>query len=98
MTLVRDDGSIGEGQPAALAPANHGLDGVAEEATCRSGIAQFAGPLLVFPRDLERFLKQLGKRNGHSRETISTHASSVPPRRRYMMSGNVFRAATIIMN
>jgi hypothetical protein len=53
MTLVGDNGSIGEGQPAALAPADHGLNGVAEEPACRSGIAQFAGPLQIFPRDLE---------------------------------------------
>jgi hypothetical protein len=53
MTLVGDNGSIGEGQPAALAPADHGLNGVAEEPACRSGIAQVAGPLQIFPRDLE---------------------------------------------
>ena len=72
MTLVREYGSIGEGQPAALAPADQGFDGVAEEPSCRSGIASFDRLLQVFPRNPERFLKQFG----HSRETNSTHASS----------------------
>ena len=61
MALIGGDGSIGEGQPAALTPTDHGLDGVAEEPARSSGVAQFAGSLKVFPSDLEGVLKQLGE-------------------------------------
>ena len=61
MTLIGADGAIGEGQPASLAPTDHGLDGVAEEPACRSGVAEFARALKVFPGDLEGVFKQLGK-------------------------------------
>jgi hypothetical protein len=61
MTFIGADGAIGEGQPVALSPADHGLDGVAEEPACRGVIAQFARAFQVFPCDLERVLKQLGK-------------------------------------
>ena len=53
MTLVGDDSFIGEDQPAALAPADHRLNGVAEKTTCTGSIAQFAGPFQIFPGDLE---------------------------------------------
>jgi len=53
MTLTCADGAIGEGQPAALTTADHGLDGVAEEPACRSGVAKFTRALKVFPGDLE---------------------------------------------
>jgi hypothetical protein len=39
-----------------MTPADHVLDGVAEEPACRSGIAEFAGPLQIFPGDLEGIL------------------------------------------
>jgi hypothetical protein len=61
MTLIGADGAIREGQPAALTPTDHGLDGVAEEPACRSGVSEFARALKVFPGDLEGFLKQLGE-------------------------------------
>jgi hypothetical protein len=48
--------------PAGSAdPADHSLDGVAEEPACRGVIAEFARPLQVFPGDLEGVLKQLGQ-------------------------------------
>jgi hypothetical protein len=61
MTLIGADGPIGEGQPAALPPADHGLDAVAEEAAGTSGVTEFARPFQIFPGDLERVLEQLGK-------------------------------------
>lgn len=57
MTLIGADGAIGEGQPAALATTNHGLDGVAEKPARGGAVAQFARPLEVFPGDLEGLLK-----------------------------------------
>jgi hypothetical protein len=101
MTFIGADGAIGEGQPVALSPADHGLDGVTEEPACRSVIAEFARPLQVFPGDLEGVLKQLGKRNDHGPKTNSNYARSIsaslalseymlikgcPPR--YMIAGN----------
>jgi hypothetical protein len=101
MTFIGADGSIGEGQPVALSPADHGLDCVTEEPACRSVIAEFARPLQVFPGDLEGVLKQLGKRNDHGPKTNSNYARSIsaslalteymltkgcPPR--YMIAGN----------
>ena len=59
--LISADGAIGQRQPAALAPADHGLDGVAEKPACGSVVAQFARAFEVFPGDLEGFLEQLGK-------------------------------------
>jgi hypothetical protein len=57
LALLGGDGAIGEGQPAALTPADHGLDGVAKKPTCRSGVAEFAGPLQIFPGDLKGLLQ-----------------------------------------
>jgi hypothetical protein len=59
--LIGADGTIGEGQPTALTPADHGLDRVAEKSASSSGVAQFACAIEVFPGDLEGILKQLGK-------------------------------------
>jgi hypothetical protein len=59
MTLIRADSPIGEGQPAALASADHGLDGVSKEPTGSRGVTQFARPFQILPGDLERVLKQL---------------------------------------
>ena len=60
--MVGDDGPVGQRQPAALAPADHGLDDVAEEPACRSAVSRFAAPLKVLPGDLEGILEELGER------------------------------------
>ena len=52
---------FGEGQPAALPPADHGLDGVAEEPACSSGVVQFARAVQVFPGDFGRSPQAVGK-------------------------------------
>src|ERR1700744_4120144 len=64
-------------QPAALAPTDHGLDDVAENPACGRAVAQFARAFKVFPGNLERFLKQLGKRDGHGRKTNQNRARSM---------------------
>src|ERR1700722_1557250 len=99
--LIGADGAIGQDQPAALTPTDHGLDGVAEKPACVRAVAQFARSLEVFPGDLEGVLKQLGKRNDHGPKTNSNYARSIsaslalseymltkgcPPR--YMIAGN----------
>jgi hypothetical protein len=53
---------------AALAPTNHGLDDVAEKSAWGCAVAQFAHAFEVFPGNLERFLKLLGKRDDHGAE------------------------------
>ena len=77
--MIGGDGTIGEGQRAALTLTDHGLDGVAEKPACGRAIAQFARALEVFPGNLERFLKQLGKRNGHGWKTNQNRARSMSP-------------------
>ena len=65
------------GQPAALAPTDHGLDDVAEKPACRSAISQFAAPLKVLPGDLERILEELGERDGHEQKTNENRSRSL---------------------
>jgi hypothetical protein len=42
MMLIGGDGAIGEGQPAALAPTDHGFNCVAQKAARCRAVAQFA--------------------------------------------------------
>jgi hypothetical protein len=81
--LVGADGPVGQCQPAALAPTDHGLDDVAEKPTCQSAVSQFAAPLKVLPGDLERILEELGERDGHEQKTNENllRSMSTPLRR-----------------
>jgi hypothetical protein len=76
MTSISADGAIGEGQPAALAPTDHGLDCVAQKAARCRAVAQFARAIEIFPGDLEGVLKQLGERDRHARKTNSSRTRS----------------------
>jgi hypothetical protein len=76
--LVGADGPVGQCQPAALAPTDHGLDDVAEKPTCQSAVSQFAAPLKVLPGDLERILEELGERDGHEQKTNENLLRSMP--------------------
>jgi hypothetical protein len=75
--LIGADGPVGQCQPAALAPTDHGLDDVAEKPTCRSAVSQFAAPLKVLPGDLERILEELGERDGHEQKTNENRSRSL---------------------
>jgi hypothetical protein len=72
MALIGADGPVGQCQPPTQAPTDHGLDEVAEKPTCGSAVAQFARAFEVFPGNLERFLKQLGKRDRHDSAVLIT--------------------------
>jgi len=61
MPLISADGAIGEGQPAALAPTDHGFNCVAQKAARCRAVAQFACAIEILPGHLEGVLKQLGK-------------------------------------
>ncbi len=75
--MVGADGPVGQCQPAALAPTDHGLDDVAEKPTCRSAVSQFAAPLKVLPGDLEQILEELGERDGHEQKTNENRSRSM---------------------
>src|SRR6201986_4561812 len=60
-----------------MAPTDNVLDDVAEKPACGSAVAQFARAFEVFPGNLERFLKQLGKRDRHGLKTNQNRARSM---------------------
>jgi len=91
-TLVGANGPVGECQPAALAPTDHGLDDVAEKPACRSAVSQFAAPLKVLPGDLERILEELGERDGHEQNTNESRARSMSSPLRRLLAEIEYRA------
>ena len=56
-TLIGRYCAIRQDEPALLAATDQGFDRVAEKPACNSPVAEFAGPLQVFPSDQKGVFK-----------------------------------------